>query len=127
VPAEAMAARTRPEVGPQPAILLIDDEPYILRFISSALVGHGFAVDSAKDGEHGLETPARSAPPSRDIVLSTSGAVSVPGIGGSADDLIGCAPISTGPATACNWWASPLFDGGPWGLTGANVDAVDVP
>lgn len=49
------------------------------------------------------------------------------GIAGSADDVIGCAPTSTGPATACNWWASPLFDGGPWGLAAANIDAVEVP
>jgi two-component system copper resistance phosphate regulon response regulator CusR len=55
VPADAMAVRTCPEVGAQPAILLIDDEPHILRFISCALVGHGFAVESAGDGEHGLE------------------------------------------------------------------------
>jgi hypothetical protein len=53
--------------------------------------------------------------------------VSVPGIAGSADDVIGCAPTSTGPATTCNWWASPLFDDGPWGLAAANIDAVEVP
>lgn len=70
---------------------------------------------------------AAAVAPSGDIDLSTSGAVSVPGIAGSADDVIGCAPGSTGPSTACNWWASPVFDGSPWGLASANVDAVEVP
>jgi two-component system, OmpR family, response regulator len=55
MPVNGMAVRNGPEVEAQPAILLIDDEPYILRFISSALAGHGFAVESAGDGEHGLD------------------------------------------------------------------------
>jgi two-component system OmpR family response regulator len=56
--AHAVAVPRRPEAAARPAILLIDDEPYILRFISSALAGHGFAVESAGDGERGLELAA---------------------------------------------------------------------
>lgn len=56
--ANALAAWTGSEVGAQPAILLIDDEPYVLRFISYVLVGHGFAVESAEDGEHGFDLAA---------------------------------------------------------------------
>ena len=70
---------------------------------------------------------AAAVAPGGDIDISTSGAVSVPGIAGSADDVIACAPTSTGPVTACNWWVSPVFDGGPWGLAGANVDAIELP
>jgi DNA-binding response OmpR family regulator len=33
---------------------VVDDEPNILRFVSRALLGHGFAVDCALDGEHGV-------------------------------------------------------------------------
>ena len=35
-------------------VLVIDDEPDIRRFISRALLGHGFEVDCAGDGESGL-------------------------------------------------------------------------
>jgi subtilisin family serine protease len=70
---------------------------------------------------------AAAVAPNGDVELSTTGAVSVPGIAGTADDVIGCAPTSIGPATACNWWVSPVFDGGPWGLGSANIDAMDLP
>jgi two-component system OmpR family response regulator len=36
-------------------VLVIDDEPAILNFVSRALQGHGFGVDCAHDGMHGLE------------------------------------------------------------------------
>jgi two-component system OmpR family response regulator len=58
MPVNAMAGRTRPENAAQAAILLIDDEPFILRFLSRALVGHGFRVDSAEDGERGVALAA---------------------------------------------------------------------
>jgi hypothetical protein len=70
---------------------------------------------------------AAAVGPGGDIDLSTSGAVTVPGIAGSADDVIGCAATSTGPVTACKWWVSPVLDGGQWGLAGANVDAIELP
>jgi DNA-binding response OmpR family regulator len=39
----------------QGRVLVIDDEPNILRFLSRALRGHGFCVDCASDGLRGLE------------------------------------------------------------------------
>src|SRR5690349_20543594 len=57
-------AQHRPGRAPDPApsrrdrsaatVLVIDDEPDIRRFISRALLGHGFEVDCAGDGERGL-------------------------------------------------------------------------
>jgi CheY-like chemotaxis protein len=35
-------------------VLVIDDEPDIRRFLSRALVGHGFFVDCAPDGSSGV-------------------------------------------------------------------------
>lgn len=46
-------------MGP-PRILVIDDEASILSFVSRALTAHGFRVECARDGSHGLEL-ARSA------------------------------------------------------------------
>jgi DNA-binding response OmpR family regulator len=43
-----------PDVA-QGRILVIDDEPRVLRFVSRALRGHGFHVDCAADGLRGLE------------------------------------------------------------------------
>lgn len=80
-----------------------------------ALTGTGEKVDAAAVGPDGL------------IELSTSGAFAVPGLSGSADDGFACSPVATGPTTACNWWVSPVFDGAPWGLGLANVDALEVP
>ena len=42
-----------------PQILVIDDEPKIVSFVSRALAGDGFAVDSAADGASGLALAAR--------------------------------------------------------------------
>src|SRR4051812_31881706 len=36
------------------AVLVIDDEPDIRRFLSRALIGHGFFVDCAPDGSSGV-------------------------------------------------------------------------
>jgi DNA-binding response OmpR family regulator len=40
-------------------ILVIDDEPKIVSFVSRALAGDGFGVDSAADGARGLALAAR--------------------------------------------------------------------
>jgi DNA-binding response OmpR family regulator len=40
-------------------ILVIDDEPKIVSFVTRALAGDGFAVDSAPDGTRGLALAAR--------------------------------------------------------------------
>lgn len=44
-----------PDDAAQRRILVIDDEPNILRFLSRALRGHGFHVDCASDALRGLE------------------------------------------------------------------------
>jgi DNA-binding response OmpR family regulator len=43
-------------------ILVVDDEPRILEFVSRRLVLEGFAVDTAVDGPSALEAVARSRP-----------------------------------------------------------------
>src|SRR4051795_7440600 len=60
-PAEAAhrtTGRPLPGANGRPAtaatVLVIDDEPDIRRFISRALLGHGFEVECAGDGERGL-------------------------------------------------------------------------
>src|SRR6266542_1534146 len=44
-----------------PRVLVVDDEPRIVSFISRALAGEGLGVDSAYDGIRGLQL-ARSRP-----------------------------------------------------------------
>jgi two-component system OmpR family response regulator len=41
-------------IEPQAAILLVDDEPNVVRFLARALLSHGYVVDRAGDGAHGL-------------------------------------------------------------------------
>lgn len=41
--------------SPTPRVLVIDDEPRIVRLLSRALVAEGFSVESAVDGVSGLE------------------------------------------------------------------------
>ncbi len=43
-------------------ILVVDDEPGIVRAVHTNLTGHGFAVDTAGSGEAGLESFRRSRP-----------------------------------------------------------------
>lgn len=43
-----------PPVEPQGPILLVDDEPYILRSLSYLLTREGYAVETASNGEEGL-------------------------------------------------------------------------
>ena len=50
---DAQMADTAP-AGARTRILLIDDEPTILSFVSRILRGHGFSVDCAADGAQGL-------------------------------------------------------------------------
>ena len=44
------------------AILVVDDEPEILRFVCSALQDEGFAVQSAADGQQAIEVATRERP-----------------------------------------------------------------
>lgn len=50
----------RPAGGP---ILIVDDEPYILRSLSYLLTREGFAVETATDGEEGLKRARELRPP----------------------------------------------------------------
>jgi two-component system OmpR family response regulator len=54
VAAYAHDAQTAAPAAARTRILLIDDEPTILSFVSRILRGHGFAVDCAADGAQGL-------------------------------------------------------------------------
>jgi DNA-binding response OmpR family regulator len=56
-----------PSIQARPRILLIDDEPGILNFVSRGLRGEGFTVDLAADGEAGLK--AALGPPYDLIIL----------------------------------------------------------
>jgi two-component system KDP operon response regulator KdpE len=47
-------------------ILVVDDEPAIVRAVSTNLKGHGFRVDSAATGEEGLERCGEQRP---DVIL----------------------------------------------------------
>ena len=44
-----------PESAPTQSILVIDDEPYILRSLSYLLTREGYTVETASNGEEGLE------------------------------------------------------------------------
>jgi CheY-like chemotaxis protein len=59
-------------------ILIVDDEPGIVNLVTSLLVGKGYEVASAGDGESALQQIARVKP---DLVLLD---VMLPGMDGSA-------------------------------------------
>jgi two-component system KDP operon response regulator KdpE len=46
----------------QPKILIVDDEPQILRALRAGLTAHGYAVVSAADGEEALDKAAAELP-----------------------------------------------------------------
>jgi len=51
----------RPPGVPQPRILLVDDEPKILRFVARGLAAEGFATDLATNGTDALAMAMRSS------------------------------------------------------------------
>jgi hypothetical protein len=59
------------------------------------------------------------------IYLSTLGNFSVTGISGQDEDVFVCTPSSLGTTTACTF--SPFFDGTAYGLSGDDVDGIDLP
>jgi DNA-binding response OmpR family regulator len=63
----APLAPSAPSMQARVRILLIDDEPGILNFVSRGLRGEGFTVDLAADGESGLK--AALGPPYDLIIL----------------------------------------------------------
>src|SRR2546421_573314 len=48
-------------------ILIVDDDPWILRMVSTLLQKRGFAISTASDGEEGLERAAEVHP---DLIIS---------------------------------------------------------
>jgi len=60
--------------GPVTRVLVVDDEPQILRGLGTNLRARGYEVDTAPDGEQALELAARRRP---DVVILDLG---LPGI-----------------------------------------------
>ena len=53
----------RRSTQPERPILIIDDEPFILRSLSYLLAREGYRVETASNGEEGLEQVRRLQPP----------------------------------------------------------------
>ena len=53
-------------------VLIVDDEPQILRALQTALSGHGYQVDIADDGETAL-TQVASRPPDAIVITLKDG------------------------------------------------------
>jgi len=51
-------------------VLVVDDEPQIVRGLRTNLVARGYVVDTAADGETALDLAIRHRP---DVVIVTSG------------------------------------------------------
>jgi hypothetical protein len=63
-----------------------------------------------------------------DIYLTTKDDLSAPGIiSARKEDVFVCTPTSLGDNTACTFSPTLYFDGSMWGLTGNDLDAVDLP
>ncbi len=65
------------EKPPEPLVLVIEDEPQMLRFLRPALQGHGFRVVDATSGEDGVRQAATRAP---DLVLLDLGLPDMDGL-----------------------------------------------
>jgi len=65
------------ERAAQPLVLVIEDEPQMLRFLRPALQGHGFRLVEATTGEEGIRQAATRAP---DLVLLDLGLPDIDGI-----------------------------------------------
>jgi two-component system, OmpR family, KDP operon response regulator KdpE len=62
---------------PQPAILLIEDEPQMRRFLRASLGSNGYRVDEADTGEGGIARAATGAP---DLILLDLGLPDLDGL-----------------------------------------------
>ncbi|MFN8456770.1 MAG: IPT/TIG domain-containing protein [Anaerolineae bacterium] len=81
----------------------------------------GLTVNDAEDVD-GLSVAADGK-----IYLSTRGNFAVTGVSGANEDVFVCAPSSLGATTACTYSPTLFFDGSLFGLTGNDVDAVELP
>ena len=61
---------------PRTCILIVDDEPQILRFLSTSLAAHGYSVIEASSGEEGLIRSERDKP---DLIVLDLGLPDVDG------------------------------------------------
>jgi hypothetical protein len=61
-----------------------------------------------------------------DIYLTTANTFVVPGITGENEDVFVCTNPSTGANTSCNYSPTLFFDGSVWGLSGNNLDGIDL-
>jgi len=66
-----------PESGAAPLVLVIEDEPQMLRFLRPALQGQGFRVAEATTGEEGIREASMRAP---DLVLLDLGLPDIDGL-----------------------------------------------
>jgi hypothetical protein len=61
------------------------------------------------------------------IYLSTLGDFAVNGLSGADEDVFICVPISLGNTTSCKYSPDLYFDGSSLGLSGNDVDGLDLP
>ncbi len=59
-----------------PRILIVDDEPQILRFLGTSLTAHGYTVIEASTGEEGIQSATRENP---DLVILDLGLPDIDG------------------------------------------------
>jgi two-component system KDP operon response regulator KdpE len=65
------------EKASEPLVLIIEDEPQMLRFLRPALQGHGFRIVEATTGQDGIRQAATRAP---DLVLLDLGLPDIDGL-----------------------------------------------
>jgi two-component system, OmpR family, KDP operon response regulator KdpE len=65
------------EKPPEPLVLLIEDEPQMLRFLRPALQGHGFRIREAMTGQDGIREASSRTP---DVVLLDLGLPDMDGL-----------------------------------------------
>ena len=65
------------EKVPEPLVLVIEDEPQMLRFLRPALQGHGFRIEEATTGQQGIRAASMRTP---DVVLLDLGLPDVDGL-----------------------------------------------
>jgi hypothetical protein len=84
---------------------------------SWALWFDGSDVGLAQNGE---DTDGAALSPGGDLVLSTQGSFTVPGVSGSDEDVFVCGSPVFGPVTSCAFSPTLLFDGSALGVTASN-------
>jgi len=65
------------EKGTEPLVLVIEDEPQMLRFLRPALQGNGFRIEEATTGQDGIRAASMTTP---DVVLLDLGLPDIDGL-----------------------------------------------